>query len=266
MKKSISVLLLLGTCGLAHGLEISELFDRAAQTVTKLVGLKDDSQESARLKLPEIPQIERSATSTKVYENKKLPIHQQGAKYLALNDREKLRYRIAFVEELYQVTRNAPAKESDLQKFVNVLEQGGSREGVYRAITLDQVYATLERYEEVPSKQLQDFALEYGRTYLNREFDQKALAQLNLWTIKRIIIDKTLEVMDALAMQAQDLNTWYAILSAQMAREHQGLWQNKVRSHQSELFHLDWAKKAPYEHIKSETIIKLHAVMNTLNG
>ncbi|MEX0798559.1 MAG: hypothetical protein WD025_03900, partial [Bacteriovoracaceae bacterium] len=154
----------------------------------------------------------------------------------------------------------------DFLKFLTVLEQGVSREGVYRAITLDSVYASLESYEEVPEKALSAFVLEYGEKYLARKFDQNAMEKLNLWSIKRIIAEKTLELIDVLTNRPEDLRAWYAVLSAQLAKDYPQLWKNKARANQGAQFHLKWAKQAPLQHIKSETIIKLHETMNFLNG
>ena len=268
MAKFMAVALILFSFS-SHALDMSQYKERLREHVTNLLGediaAKIWGKKESPVKLPEIPQVKSDATSTDVYKNKDRAIEKQGAQFESLSLEQKRKYHVAFVQELYQVTRNSEPKEGDILKFLNVLEQGGSREGVYRAITLDEVYASLEAYEEAPEKGLEDFAIAYGEKYLARKFDRDAMGKMNLWSIKRILVEKTLDVMDALADKPEDLHVWYAVLSAQLARDYSEVWKNKVRLNTSEEYHLRWAQSAPFQHIKSETIIKLHETMNYLN-
>lgn len=222
-------------------------------------------EEERTVELPDIPKVEIDATSTKVYSDKNRKIEKQGSAFSSLSDKQKRKYQVAFIQELYEVTRNSEPKQDDIIKYLNVLEQGGSREGVYRAITLDDVYSSLESYDETPEKALTDFTVKYGEKYLGRVFDGSSIRKLNLWSIKRIVTEKSLEVMDVLANKPEDLHAWYAVFSAELAKEYPKLWQTKIRSTQNPRVHLNWASQAPFQHVKSETIIKLHKLMNFLN-
>lgn len=222
-------------------------------------------ESEGKVQLPSIPEVQKDATSTVIYSKAFKDLEKRGEAFNSLSENEKRKYRVAFIQEVYQVTRNSEPKEEDVIKFLNVLEQGGSREGVYRAIVLDSVYSSLENYEEVPSDKLKSFAVKFGEKYLNRKFSSDAMDRLNLWSIKRITVEKTLEVMDALALKPEDLFSWYAVLSSELARNYPGLWKNQVRQIKEASTHLRWAQTVPLQQIKSETIIKLHEVMNTLN-
>ena len=49
-----------------------------------------------------------------------------------------------FLQELYQATRKVDAKQDALLTWLNKLDQGGSREGIYQVLVLDEVYSALE--------------------------------------------------------------------------------------------------------------------------
>ncbi|MCO4753515.1 MAG: hypothetical protein KC478_03490 [Bacteriovoracaceae bacterium] len=253
----------------AQALDLSEYKENIRSPLEKILGediankVLGAKQIKSSVELPNIPKVEVDATSVDVY--KKKTIDSQGKQYRSLSDEQKRKYRIAFIQELYKVTRSAEAKTSDVLKFLNVLEQGGSREGVYRSITLDNVYKNLESFEEGVEKDLSLFVSDFGAKFLARQFDRNAIERLNLWSVKRIVVEKTLELMDVLASNPNDLHAWYAVLSSDLAQKYPQIWKSKVRQSQSDEFHLNWAKKAPFQHIKSETIIKLHEVMNFLN-
>ena len=264
----ISLFLLLFSIS-AQALDISEYKESVRSPMEKILG-KDLTNKvlgakaiEASVQLPNIPQVSIDATSTDVY--KKKTIDSQGKTYRALSEDEKRKYRIAFIQELYQVTRSSDAKNSDVLKFLNVLEQGGSREGVYRSITLDNVYKNLESFEEGVDKDLSLFVSNFGEKYLARQFDRDAIERLNLWSVKRVVVEKTLELMDVLSSSPEDLHAWYAVLSSELATQNPKLFKGKARSVTDANFHLKWAQNAPVQHIKSETIIKLHKVMNYLS-
>lgn len=216
------------------------------------------------ISLPPIPKVTKDATSLDVYK-KDGQFDSQEELFQKLSLEEKRKYRLAFIQELYEVTRNAEPKDEDVLNFLNVLEQGGTREGVYRAIVLDSVYGSLESFEEAPSKELKEFAVDFGKTYLGRKFNSSAMGKLNLWSIKRIVVEKALEVMDVLKSRPDELKSWYAVLSADLAKRKKSIWKNDVRKQVSPEYHYQWASKVPLQQIKSETIIKLHAIMNELN-
>ena len=141
----------------ASALDFDKYKDRLRSHMAKMLGENIAStvlgEKKSSVVLPSIPQVKSDATSTDVY-RKNQELQKQGESFNKLGLEEKRKYRVAFIQELYQVTRNTDPKESDVIKFLNVLEQGGSREGVYRAITLDSVYGSLESYEEAPEKKL----------------------------------------------------------------------------------------------------------------
>lgn len=266
----VLILALIVSSASVYALDFSEYKGRIRAHMAKMLGedvaTKVLGEEKRKVRLPDIPQVNSDATSTSVYQNKNRAMEKQGDEFNKLSLEQKRKYRVAFIQELYQVTRNSEPKEGDIIKFLNVLEQGGTREGVYRAITLDSVYASLESYEEAPESALEDFAVEFGEKYLARRFDRSAMSKLNQWSIKRIIVEKALETMDVLADKPEDLRAWYAVFSAELASKYPSVWKNKVRQNQSDEYHLNWAKGAPFQHIKSESIIKLHEVMNFLSS
>lgn len=233
------------------------------ETTNRLLGEKP--QEESKVKLPTIPKVENSATNADVYD-KSGAIFFQGESFNKLPPEKKRPFILAYLKEIYLVTRNSEAKNEDLGKYLNVIEQGGSREGVYRAITNDNVYAALESYKDPITDKLVDFVLSYSQKYLNVGYSKEGMKQSNLYIVKRIIVEKTLDVLDVMAKNPEDVHRWYAVFSTEMAKNHGTLLEGDARTSINELFHLEWAKKVPWQHIKSEVIIKLHKIMNGLNS
>jgi hypothetical protein len=169
------------------------------------------------------------------------------------------------MEELFLVTRKTEAKDEDLSNWLNVLDQGSSREGVYQALVLDEVYNGLESISEKPSKKLLAFCLKFSQKYLNETFNVESLNQLNLYSLKRIFTEKGLDLLEL--FEAQDLdyiNKWYANFSADLAKDYEPLLKTQIRKVPNAKFHYEWSINMPVQHIKSEYIIKMHTVMNGL--
>lgn len=233
-------------------------------TTNKLLGEKPQEKPEYNLKMPNIPEFEKSATDMGSL-NKNLPIYFQGDKFNNLSKEEKRPYRIAFIKELYQVTTQSEGKEEDIINALNALEQGGDREGVYRGIVLGRVYGSMESFVQAPSDNLLNFVNEYAAMFLKKGYSVDSMRKLSLYSLKRIITEQTLELIDVLAPEKEDIYNWYGIFSAFLARKYPDYWANNVRAKKSDTWHYEWCKNVPFQQIKSEVIIKLHKVMNNLD-
>ncbi len=177
------------------------------------------------------------------------------------------RFNFIFIKEVFEATRKSAASDGDISKWMNVLSQNGSREGVYRAIVLDSVYLGLENYETFLSDSSVAFTLDYLSRYLDKTVSKKALKGANFYTVKRDITERSLEVMDVfLAQDGDEIYDWYALMSAKLATDYPQAMNNKTRKDTSAARHKLWAKSVPDQFIKSEMIIKLHRVFNTIQG
>jgi hypothetical protein len=180
---------------------------------------------------------------------------------------ESNRYDINFIREIYEATRQIRADDNDINKWMNVLTQGGSREGVYRALVLDQTYAGLENLDEKSNDSVASYADEFLGTYINVTIGKEKLANANFYSVKRIVAEKALEMFDQLrATNQSELYDWYAVLSSELATKFGSEWQNDLRKDQSKTRHRRWAQSLPEQYIKSELLIKLHGAFNSLAG
>lgn len=231
------------------------------KTATQILGEPPEVIEE--ISLPTLPTMVKQTTDVSVY-NQDTELRRQGAEFLALPADKRRAYEISFLKELFEATRRAPAKEEDLVKWMNVLEGGGSREGVYRGLVLDDVYASLEGYEEAPSAKLVAWSTAFAKKFLGLAFQPDAFKQANLFFIKRHVSEKVLEMMDTLETNPDDFRRWYAVFSVDLAKDFPQAWPGSIRADQKATTHYNWAKKAPLQHIKSEVLIKLHTAMNSL--
>lgn len=211
--------------------------------------------------MPEIPTQAKKSTDVGSYTRQiKSP-----TEFDKLPPERKRQFDYKFIEELFHVTRKTEAKDEDLANWLNTLDQGGSREGIYQALVLDEVYNGLESMEDRPADKLLDFSLNFSQKYLNQTFEKESINQLNLYSLKRILTEKSLDLLEHYEVKDLDqLYRWYANFSADMARNHELMMESPIRKNTSASYHYEWAKSMPVQHIKSEIIIKLHSVMNGL--
>ena len=218
-------------------------------------------QPEEKIKLPQIPSIIKKSTDIESYTKLK----RDPTEYDALSAEQKRKFDYKFLVELFQVTRKSDPKDEDLSNWLNTLDQGGSREGIYQALVLDEVYAALENIEVKPSKRLLDFTLAFSQKFLNQTFKVESINQLNSYSLKRIVTEKALDVIEYYeSKDLESMHSWYAIFSSDLAKEYSPLFKSPLRLDPNPEFHYEWAKNMPVQHIKSEVIIKLHSVMNKL--
>jgi hypothetical protein len=148
---------------------------------------------------------------------------------------------------------------------MNNLQQGGSREAVYQALVLDEVYATLENLSEKPSARLLDYCMRYSKKFYGITYTEEGLKQFNLYTLKRTITEKGLDLLEFYeGKNLEEFHRWYAIYSADVAKDYAPLFKSKLRTDVDPKYHYEWAKGMPLQHVKSEFIIKTHLIMNQL--
>jgi hypothetical protein len=209
--------------------------------------------------MPTIPQMAKKSTDISSYtKQSKGPTEYDG-----LPPQKKRQFDYAYIKELYQVTRKSDPKDEDLASWLNTLDQGGSREGIYQGLVLDEVYSALEEIEERPSKRLLEFCKKFSQKYFNQTMKDESLVQLNLYSLKRILTEKGIDLMEFFETKdLEELYRWYAHFSADTALDAGAILASPLREQKDVNFHYQWAKKMPIQHIKSEFIVKLHKVMN----
>ena len=250
----------------AHALDLNKYIQVLKKQTLELLGMNKKQEqekiEQSSVKMPELPQIVINRTSTDVY-NKTGHIYEQGYSFNQLSLEDKRKYRVGFLEELYLAVMETRVKDEELIQGLNVLEQGGSREGVYRSLVMGADYMSLENFKEPIKEELVKFVMNYGRTYLGLEYNSAQLYSASIWTIKKLLVEKTLELIDSFPTDGEDLYAWYAYMSVECANKT--TYSNKLRKSKSLERHQAWAKDVPFQQIKSEVIIKLHLLMNQLS-
>lgn len=213
------------------------------------------------IKMPIIPKDFKTTTDVNSYTR----VTKEPTEFDRLPADRKRQFDYKFLEELFYVTRKTEAKDEDLSNWLNTLDQGGSREGIYQALVLDDVYAALENIEEKPSSRLVDFTVTFSQKFLDQKFKPESLDQFNVFTLKRIVTEKALDLLEYYeGRDLEAIHNWYAIFSHDLASSYGPLLKSPIRSEPSMRFHQEWAKGMPIQHIKSEIIIKIHMVMNGL--
>lgn len=230
---------------------------------TKIIGMEWTNKllgkKEIGITLPKIPEVSASATTvTKDFSSNK--------KKLKFKEEDLRRYNTSFVRELFFVTRNIKANSDEISRWMNVIEQSGSREGVYRALVLDRVYGGLENFDSKINSRTVEFTLEFMGKFLGKTVGEDELKKINFYTLKRILTENSLSILDFYLDNNEDnFYRWYAVFSGDIAEKYPDSWKNKVRKIKRRISHKKWAESMPIQHVKSEVIIKIHKLMNKLN-
>lgn len=230
---------------------------------SKLLGEKPEIAVVAELPMPEIPKVVKKSTDVQSYDK----LQKSSPEYDKLPQEKKRQYDFNFIQELFRVTRKIEATEDDIANWLNTLDQGGSREGIYQALVLDETYFSLESRDEKPTEKLITFYISFSQKFLNQSLKAESIQKLNLFSLKRILGEKSLDLLEHFEIKDLDnMYKWYANFSAEAASSHSSSMTSEVRKNTSVKAHYQWAKDMPIQHIKSEFIIKLHSIMNDLQN
>ncbi len=223
------------------------------ELAVKLFGEKEES-----IKLPAIPKVMKDAKSVRAEYKDEVK---------SKISKEKMeRADLSFLFEIYEAARRVKPNENDVAKWMNVISQGGSREGVYRALVLDNTYAAMENYDTPMTDSGIDFARYYVSEFMNKEISKDSLEKTNFYTLKRVLVEQTLEILDELLFKDVNLfYDWYAVFSAEIAKKYPNFFTNKIRMNTSRERHRQWAEYVPVQHVKSEVMVKLHKLFNATN-
>ena len=220
---------------------------------TKIFGEKQE-----KITLPVIPKIDQSAKSLKVFSKNE-------SVNVKLDPEKERKSNLGYIAEIYDVTREVKPDSASVSNWMNALSQGGTREGLYRALVLDATYAGLENEEIAVSDKSANFAVYFLGEFLDRDSKVTSIQKSNHYTLKRVITEKSLEVVDEFIQSNKDnLYRWYAVFSGELAKKYPSSFSNKIRKSSNREAHYKWAQTVPIQHIKSEVIIKLHKVFNHL--
>ncbi|WP_372655642.1 hypothetical protein [Halobacteriovorax sp.] len=223
------------------------------ELAVKLFGEREEN-----IKLPEIPKVNKDAKSVRAEYQDKMK---------SKISKEKMeKADLSFLFEIYESARRVKPNENDVAKWMNVISQGGSREGVYRALVLDNTYAAMENYDTPMTDSGINFSKYYVSTFMNKEISKESLEKTNFYTLKRVLVEQTLEILDELLFKDVNLfYDWYAVFSAEIAKKYPNFFTNKIRKSTSRERHRKWAEFVPVQHVKSEVMVKLHKLFNTTN-
>lgn len=172
-----------------------------------------------------------------------------------------------FLYELFKEIRKSDPSEDEYQQWMNILAQGATREGVFRALIYDKIYENLEfSSSKRVSSDAKEFTVLFYKKFIGIKISQTKMDHMNVFALKKIVCEKTLQMVDTLYQKNKDdAYKWYAIFSSDLAINYRKIWGNDIRKQRSPSKHYRWASLAGEQFIKSEIIIKLNKLYNHLD-
>lgn len=264
MKVLVALMLMLSIHS-AHAFDVNELVSTikssARPHLVRIFGEERVNQwfgsDVGVVSLPPIPEIKKDSRSTTVYETKEF----EGTANFSAEEKQKYDY--FFVTEVFEAVRRRAANANDISQWMNALSQGGTREGVYRGLVLDQTYQGLENYPMPINDSILAFASRFLEVYTGKKYESERLMAFNFFALKRSVTERALEIIDSFPNN-DALADWYAVWSAEIAKDHGHVFKNKTRANIDPVVHQNWAKTYSTQYLKSEVVIKLHKIFNSL--
>ncbi len=232
---------------------LSSCLDKARNFVQNKMG---KTQNEMEIPMPPI---------LKIMQEEQKPVEEiQIDEFAKIEEKQKLKYQSAFLQEVVLATTRVKISDAEYENWMNVLVQGGSREGIYHGLVLGDYYRRLEEESNPALPIIATFTQEYMNEFLMQKFDEELLKDVNIFKLKNVVSEKTMDLIDKLSYKREYLANWYTLFSVYLARKFPNLWKNELRKSMDKTTHLLWASRMPLGHIKSEAVIKLHTVFNTL--
>lgn len=198
--------------------------------------------------------------------------------------KERRQMRKLFLSEIYEhvYARKFTDKESFI-KWMNVLEQGASVEGVYRGLVLSREYAQMER-GRTTAEALDLFASEMAilalfrdgknAKYFDSEDGKKKLAGIkaaltakfetrSLFTLKRVLGEEILAYIEVLKSNRESLVEWYAVTTVRWNGYGVDFGMEQ-RNKPDKQYHARWASGHSLGRIQWEVLNRLHRLFNRL--
>lgn len=230
------------------------------EKVKELYGIEEVVVTEEEVKLPSIPKVVKDTKSTDSFSIG----YNKESRFRKLTPEQIMKLDYQFIHDLNIAVREQIPSDSEISRWLNTLSQGGSREGVYRAMVLDQHYAELEQKSNNCTSAMADFAVKFYEKYAGAKIKAESLQQMSRYTAKRLVTEKILEVFDELKKKPEDVYSWYAVMNAEFATNYGKLFSSKIQKETKASNHLNWAKEMPEQILKSEIIIKIHTIFNSL--
>ncbi len=240
-------------------LSLSSCLQKNLNTIKEKLGLAPKAQLQEEILNIQMPSL------NEVWALEDAPVAKEVTAYDKLSPEQKQKYQIAFIKEMMWEIRRVPATDNDYQNYLNMLIQGGTREGIINGLMVDNYYRGLEEQKQAVISPTIDFTKQFMAQFLAQKFKDDLLFDVNVYRLKRIMSEKVFSLLDKMQGQKDYQESWYALFSQKMAQDYPELWQNQLRKNTDPVFHYQWAQSMPSGHIKSEVIIKLHRVLNHLN-
>ena len=223
---------------------------------TKLIGSTPEVKVDDSIVLPLLPKLVDNPRSTAIFNKKPDTV--------ILRPEQEAKYYYSYIKEIYESTRQTKPNDDEVGKLMNVLSQGGTREGVYNSLVLDSIYGGMENYDKPVKSNAADFAVYFYARYTGKIIVKQSLKGMNIYSLKRLVGDKALDIAETYGDNREDLEKWYAVMSSDLASKFPLVWTGKMRKDTSSLNHKEWASKVPLQHIKSEMLIKIHGAFNSM--
>lgn len=216
--------------------------------------------KEVQLEFPDLPRIIKNPKSTTLYSKKK--------DNLKVPQKTEEKFFKTFVNEIYQATLIRRPTDIELNEKLNILFQGGKKEGIYHSLVLSQNYLELENLKIEIKKNELEFIKNLFLKYFGKKITLESIKEMNPYSLKRILSDKIIETCDAYELEGKrnELELWYAFFSSDLSVKFNNVWNSSIRKSFDLRVHKKWAEKMPVEYIKSELIIKLHSSLNMLIG
>jgi len=195
-----------------------------------------------------------------------------------LSASERQSFYVWLYKEMYeQIFLKSEQNPKDISAWINVLNQGGSIEGVYHGLILSTQYSNLERGSvSLPAIRFLGEELSWLKKPEDTEKaekERKELAQKiaqenirnSLFTIKRTFGEFILQEIEKRKNDRAALSKWYAAIAVRWSNKDVNFGMNQ-RNKADFDFHKNWATTNSIGMIQWELLNRVHRLFNHYGG
>ena len=180
------------------------------------------------------------------------------------------RVNAAFLKEVHLVVLERTVTQEEFARWLNVLDQGGSYEGIYNGLANGDEYRAKEK-GVAPPQALRLYAqtmteltitkeTEGDRKKMLADFAQKGVNK-SLYTLKREVAQEALKAADGVREYKEKFATWYGRFAA--VTNKLGVdFGAPDRNSADELVHYRWALVHGEDPVKWEMLNRIHRLFN----
>ncbi len=225
-------------------------------------------EEASSVAMPSVPTREELSNrkDISVYTDSKEEIEKIAVFEKKFTKQQLRQSHFLFVQELFSLFLKRSPTSKEAQNILSNLDQGGTREGVFRSVLYGDEFYQMEDSARAFSQESLAVLSDLLRTVFQAEVKEEVLEKMSFKTLLRFFTERALSLLEFWEQDMEKAYEWYAHLSSSLAKKV--VFAEEGPAHRREVSlekQYAMAKLLPMDLLRSEIIIKLAIFVHSLH-